>query len=695
MSLLYVIPPGKQACARPALGLNAPDNDADPDSVRHPMRRAYTIFHQGRSCSLIDVTTESIEDSANEIVQTLSHTTTESPLPRGLARICPALISAYNATYSSLQDRRSESMLKSHTCGQLRATDAGSQVTLAGWIHRRRDHGNLIFCDLRDRWGITQVVFNAEVSPSVHEQAARTRNEYVVLVHGQVRPRPDGLNNPNMQTGDIEVVADQIEILSEAKTPVFYINEDSEIEESLRLRYRYLDLRRERMQRNIILRHEVVRFIREFLYQRGFLEIETPILIKSTPEGARDYVVPSRLHAGKFYALPQSPQQLKQLLMVSGFERYFQIARCFRDEDQRADRQPEFTQLDVEMSFVDREDVMQLTEDLFAALVPAVSNKRILHHPMPRLTYAQAMARYGSDKPDIRFEMFLTDISDIVRDSAFRVFSGAVQSGGQVKAIRVPGCADYTRRQLDELATMAQGYGAKGLVWIACREEGIRSSAGKFLSEEEMRGILTHMQAGTGDLVLIVADTPAVVAETLGQLRLEFGRRLKLLDDDVLGFAWITDFPLLEWNEEENRYEAVHHPFTAALDEDLAKLETDPGHVRAKAYDIVANGYEVGGGSIRIHRRDVQDRMFRAIGLSEAEAQGQFGHLLEAFEFGAPPHGGIAPGIDRLTMLLAGEPNIREVMAFPKTQSAIDLMTQAPSTISDKQLRELHIRLDI
>jgi aspartyl-tRNA synthetase len=586
-------------------------------------------------------------------------------------------------------------MLKSHTCGQLRATDAGKRVALAGWVHRRRDHGNLIFIDLRDRWGTTQVVFSPEVSPMVHDLAAKTRNEYVILVNGEVRHRPEGLNNPSMPTGNIEVIADKIEILNEAKTPVFYINEDSEIDESLRLRYRYLDLRRERMQRNIILRHDVVRFIRAFLCERGFIEIETPILIKSTPEGARDYVVPSRLHPGKFYALPQSPQQLKQLLMVSGFERYFQIARCFRDEDQRADRQPEFTQLDVEMSFVDREDVMQLTEDLFTALVPAVSNKKVLYQPMPRLTYAEAMAHYGSDKPDIRFGMLLTDISDIVRNSAFRVFSGAVEAGGQVKAICASGCANYTRRQLDELATLAQGYGAKGLVWIAWRQDGIRSSAGKFLGEAEMQAILARMQANADDLVLIVADGPTVVAESLGQLRLELGRRLKLLDDNVLGFAWITDFPLLEWNGEESRYEAVHHPFTAALDEDLAMLESDPGRVRAKAYDIVANGYEVGGGSIRIHRRDVQDRMFRAIGLSEAEAQAQFGHLLEAFEFGAPPHGGIAPGIDRLTMLLAGEPNIREVMAFPKTQSAVDLMTQAPSPVSNKRLRELHIRLDV
>ena len=588
-------------------------------------------------------------------------------------------------------------MLKTHTCGELRTEHVGQEVTLAGWVNRRRDHGGLVFIDLRDRDGITQVVANPEVSAEAHAVASQVRNEYVLLVRGQVRRRPQGLENPELATGEIEVVANSMEILNSAQTPPFYINRDNKVDEALRLRYRYLDLRRPRMQRNLILRHKVVKFIRDYLDERGFIEIETPILIKSTPEGARDYVVPSRIHPGKFYALPQSPQQLKQLLMVAGFEKYFQIARCFRDEDLRADRQAEFTQLDIEMSFVDREDILQLTEGLFTALVEALSEetgKRIMCKPFPRLSYREAIERYGSDKPDLRFDMPLVDLSDLVAESEFRVFRQVVAEGGQVKAIHVPGCAHYSRRQLDELTEFVGERGAKGLVWLKVEADwAVRSPVAKFLSQAEIEGLLARTKAEAGDLILVVAGQPEVVARALGDLRLEMGQRLGLRDDSLLAFAWVLEFPLLEWNEEEGRWNAVHHPFTAAMDEDLHLLETDPGRVRAKAYDIVCNGWEIGGGSIRIHRRDVQERMFRVLGLSNEEVEANFGHLLRAFEYGAPPHGGIAPGIDRLVMLLAGEHNIREVIAFPKTQRAEDLTFGAPSPISERQLAELHLRV--
>ncbi|MFB0546116.1 MAG: aspartate--tRNA ligase, partial [Anaerolineae bacterium] len=467
-------------------------------------------------------------------------------------------------------------MLKTHSCGELRPDHVGQVVTLAGWVHRQRDHGGLIFVDLRDREGITQVVFNPETSAEAHAVGAQARVEYVLKVTGTVQARPEGLVNPQMATGQIEVKARTAEILSEARTPVFYINKEDEVDEALRLRYRYLDLRRERMQRNIILRHRVVKFIRDFLDQHGFIEIETPILIKSTPEGARDYLVPSRIHPGRFYALPQSPQQLKQLLMVAGFERYFQIARCFRDEDLRADRQPEFTQLDLEMSFVEREDILQLMEELFISLVETLTDKRLLYKPFPRISYQEAMERYGSDKPDLRFGLPLVDLSDTVSGSEFRVFRDVLASGGRVKGIRAPGCAAYTRRQLDDLTEFVKKHGAKGLIWLALKPEGPKSPITKFLSPEELEGIIAHNEAKSGDLILMVAGEPQVVNEALGHLRVEMAKQLRLLDKDVLAFAWIVDFPLLEWNEEEGRYSAVHHPFTAALDEDWPLLETAP-----------------------------------------------------------------------------------------------------------------------
>jgi aspartyl-tRNA synthetase len=601
-------------------------------------------------------------------------------------------------------------MLKSQYCGELRAEHAGQEVTLAGWVHRRRDHGNLIFIDLRDSTGLVQVVVNPQSAPDAHAIASDARNEYVLQITGTVALRRAGTENANMPTGEIEVAATKVVVLNAAKTPPFYINEDSPVDELLRLRHRYLDLRRERMHSNIVMRDAVVQTIRSFLRGRGFVEIETPMLANPTPEGARDYLVPSRVYPGNFYALPQSPQQFKQLLMVAGFERYFQIARCFRDEDLRADRQPEFTQLDLEISFATQEDILDLTETLYFELATELRPDLKLETPFPRLTYAECMRRFGTDKPDLRYGLELTDFTDLVRTTEFAVFRTAAESGGSVEGLCVPGGAAFSRREIDELTETAKGLGAKGLVSIGyatdpatAGEDEIKSPVLKFLGLDVARAIGTLAEASAGDLVLIVAGMGGVPAKESGSagrvkpaldaLRRALAAKLDLADKDRLAFLFVVDFPLVEWSDEDERWEPSHHLFTSVKPEDLPLLDTDPGAARSNAYDLACNGQEIGSGSIRIHDRSEQERIFGMLKISEETARERFGHMLDAFEYGAPPHGGIAPGIDRTVALLAQETDIREVIAFPKTKSASDPMTSSPSPASEDQLAVLHIRV--